>query len=296
MYYFSGNDNIVMYKIKSGIKMLLGISSFTYGWAVGVPGNMPANPWTELTLLQRTIDFGLNTLQLGDNLPIHGLSKERLDTLKRQSDNSGIRLEIGARKLTRENLRVYLELAESLNAPLLRFVIDDDQYTPSREEIKRIVKEFVPDLEKNKIKLGIENHDRFKAKELAAMIEEIGSSQVGICLDCVNSMGAGEGLEFVAGILAPYTINLHIKDFIVQRLPHKMGFTVTGTEAGKGMTNLPLLLDLLTPYNRCTSAVLEQWTPPENSIQETVVKENNWAHAGIRYLKTFKEFNYLNSH
>src|SRR5687768_698532 len=138
MHYFSAYDNIVMYKIKSGIKMLLGISSFTYGWAVGVPGHMAANPWTELTLLRQTIDFGLNTLQLGDNLPVHGLSKERLDTLKRQADASRIRLEVGARKLTRENLRAYLELAKYLNAPLLRFVIDDDHYTPPRDEIKGI--------------------------------------------------------------------------------------------------------------------------------------------------------------
>jgi sugar phosphate isomerase/epimerase len=257
---------------------------------------MPPNPWRELTLLQQTIDFGLNTLQLGDNLAVHGLSKERLETLKRQAHTNRIRLEVGARKLTRENLRAYLELSAYLNAPLLRFVIDDDHYTPPPEEIKRIIKEFVPELENSKIKLGIENHDRFKAKELAAMIEEIGSSQVGVCLDCVNSMGAGEGLEFVAGVLAPYTINLHIKDFTVQRLPHKMGFTVTGTEAGKGMTNLPLLLDLLSPYDRCTSAVLEQWTPPETSIQETVIKENNWARSGIQYLKTFKEFNSHISH
>ena len=286
------NVNIVMYKIKSGIKMVLGISSFTYGWAVGVPGNMPAKPWTELTLLEQTIHFGLHTLQLGDNLPLHTLSKKRLDTLKMQAEHHHIRVEIGARKLTRENLRAYLKLAEYLNAPLLRFVIDDTRYTPPIEEVKKMVKEFVPELERTKMKLGIENHDRFKAKELAALIEEIGSSSVGICLDCVNSMGAGEGLEFVAGILAPYTINLHIKDFTIQRLPHKMGFTVTGTEAGKGMTNLPWLLDVLSPYNRCASAVLEQWTPPEDSIEETLVKENNWAHAGVEYLKTFKEFNY----
>lgn len=36
------NDNIVIYEIRTKIKMVLGISSFTYGWAVGVPGKIPA--------------------------------------------------------------------------------------------------------------------------------------------------------------------------------------------------------------------------------------------------------------
>ncbi len=35
---------------------------------------------------------------------------------------------------------------------------------------------------------------------------------------------------------------LHVKDFVVHRADHNMGFTITGTLAGGGMLELPRLL------------------------------------------------------
>jgi sugar phosphate isomerase/epimerase len=153
-----------------------------------------------------------------------------------------------------------------------------------------LLQDFLPEFKKNNMVLGIENHDRFKAQELAAIMEGIGSDRVGICLDCVNSMGAGEGLEYVADVLAPYTVNLHIKDFAIHRLPHKMGFTITGAPAGTGMTNVPLLMEKLTKYNRCHSAVLEQWVPWNHDLNKTIQLEREWAEAGVNYLKSLPYF------
>jgi L-ribulose-5-phosphate 3-epimerase UlaE len=98
-------------------------------------------------------------------------------------------------------------------------------------------------------------------------------------------MGAGEGVETVVDILAPYTVNLHVKDFHVQRVYHMMGFVVEGRPAGKGMLNTEWLLERLAPYKKCQSAILELWTPPEENIQATIEKENRWAEESIRYLK-----------
>lgn len=175
--------------------MVLGISSFAYGWAVGLPGKIPANPWTQQNLL--------DTLQVGDNLPLHSLPNERLVALKTRVDNNIIRLESGVRKLTPEHLYTYLKLAEYFIAPLVRFVIDSDNCVPGVNQIKSNINEFLSTIKNTGIKIGIENHDRLKASELATLMEGIGSSDVDICLDCVNSIGAEEGLEFVARILAP---------------------------------------------------------------------------------------------
>lgn len=166
----------------------------------------------------------MHCLQIGDNLAIHKFSEKRLQTLKDLTKKNNIRLELGAKELTPHHLQLYLELAAKLNAPLLRFVIDHDSYQPDINTIKSIIRNVLPFLKEKNIILGIENHDRLKVKEFATLMESINSSNVGICLDCVNSMGAGEGLEYVASILAPFTVNLHIKDFKVERLLHKMGF------------------------------------------------------------------------
>lgn len=265
--------------------MVLGLSSFTFGWSVGVPGSMPAHPMTEDALLDKALEAGLSCLQIGDNLPLHTFSTERLEAFHSRIARENIRLEIGARKLTYENLGQYLQLSDYFRSPLLRFVIDGEDYEPDIATVVSLIREYVPLLREKGIRLGIENHDRFKAKELASMLDRINDDHVGICLDCVNSLGAGEGIGHVSQVLAPYTLNLHIKDYRIKRLPHKMGFIVEGCPAGQGMTDVPRLMEILAPYHRCESAVLEQWVVPESSIEDTVLKERQWAERGLRYLK-----------
>jgi len=108
---------------------------------------------------------------------------------------------------------------------------------------------------------------------------------VGVCLDTVNSLGAGEGTEYVVNLLSPYTVNLHIKDFEIKRVSHQMGFTILGTPSGKGDLDIPWLISKIKVFNPDISAILELWTPPEADIEDTVVKENNWALQSIEYLK-----------
>jgi 3-oxoisoapionate decarboxylase len=251
---------------------------------------MPDAPLTEVDLINKTVAAGLQCLQIGDNLPLHTLSRQRLDHLNALVIKHNIRLELGARKLTREHLHQYIELATFFSSPLLRFVVDGHQYEPDDNTIIHIINEALPLLKKNKITLGIENHDRFKAIELASIMDAIADKHVGICLDCVNSLGAGEGLEWVSNVLIPYTVNLHVKDYTIQRLPHNMGFTVTGTPTGAGMTNVTGLLDHLSKHKRCQSTVLEQWVTPEKNIEDTIRKENEWADESLRYLKQLPHF------
>ncbi len=271
--------------------MELGISSFTYGWNVGVEGYLPENPMTEVDLIQQTVDFGLRCLQVGDNLPLHLFNDDRKKAFRDLLLNNQIRLEIGAKRLEADHLHCYLQLAVFFDAPLLRFVVDDGAYEPAPATIIAIIKEFLPFLTAHKITLGLENHDRFKVKELAAIVEKVGHEQVGICLDCANSIGAGEGLAQVAEVLAPYTVNLHLKDFSIRRLPYKMGFIVAGETMGKGMIDLPWLLDKVNAAGRCQSAILEQWVPPEADIADTCKKEKNWAAEGVQFLQEFRLVN-----
>lgn len=265
--------------------MILGVSSFAYGWNVGVEGHLPATLMSEMDVVQKAVDFGLHCVQMGDNLPLHTLDDTALANLKDFLAENALRFEVGARGLTANHLETYLRIAEFFKAPLVRFVIDSGDYEPNDDEIVGIIKDFLPQLLRQNCTLGIENHDRFKAKELANIMRRIDDEKVGICLDCANSLGAGEGLDWVTKQLAPYTVNLHIKDFTVERLPYKMGFTVLGRPAGKGMMNLAWMLTELARYRGCQSAILELWTPPEATPEATVLKENKWAEESIAYLK-----------
>jgi 3-oxoisoapionate decarboxylase len=263
--------------------MKLGISSYTYGWAVGVKGHVPAQPLDEHGLLDKARQLGVELLQIGDNLPLHKFDAARLSRLTSRAAREGIQIEVGARGLTPERVANYVTIAHRLSARLVRFVIDDTNHHPTPDAITATLREVSPLLKG--LTLGIENHDRFSAMELREMIENAGSERIGVCLDTANSLGAGEGIESVATVLAPLTVNLHVKDFWIERVPHLMGFNVTGRPAGGGMLSLPALLEQLAPFERCHTAVLELWTPPEAQLEQTIAKEVAWAVQSLDYLK-----------
>ena len=265
--------------------MKLGLSSYTFGWAVGAPGRAPACPLDENGLLDKCAQFAVKLLQIGDNLQLHAFADDRLERLSLRASQEGVELEVGARGLTVERVAQYATIARRLKARLIRFVIDDKGYHPTPEQAADILLQSQPVL--NGLTLGIENHDRFCAETLRGMLEEVDSENIGICLDTANSLGVGEGLQTVLAELGPFTVNLHIKDFRVERLPHLMGFTVTGCPAGRGLVDVPSVLEQLAPFNRCHTAILELWTPPETDLEQTVAKEFSWAVQSLEYLRPF---------
>ena len=265
--------------------MKLGLSSYTFSWAVGVPGRLPARPLDELALLNRCAEHDVRLLQVGDNLPLHEFAPTRLDRFAEQASCGGIQLEIGARRLTRERVREYATIARRVNAQLIRFVIDDTDYHPTPENVTAELAACAPFLDG--LTLGLENHDRFRAEQLRTLIERAQNPRIGVCLDTANSLGAGEGIEAVAVLLAPLTVNLHLKDFNIERVPYLMGFAVSGRPAGSGMMDVPGLLRMLAPHQRCHSAVLELWTPPDATLALTIEKEAAWARQSLHFLKPF---------
>jgi 3-oxoisoapionate decarboxylase len=266
--------------------MNLGISSYTYTWAVGVAGSIPVNPLSAFDLVDRTSSSGLGLVQIADNLPLEIWSPEHLFDLYTYAGNKNISIEMGGRGLTPEHTVDCLKTAIALHSPVLRMVIDGAGFEPDLKSVISIIKELQSEFESYKIRLAIENHDRFKARDFEKIILSVGSEWVGICLDSVNSMGAGEGFEEVSRILLPYTINLHIKDFTIRRVSHKMGIIIEGSPAGKGMLNIKDTVERLKKLNRCRSAILELWTQPEKEIEDTITKEEKWAKESLEYLKS----------
>jgi sugar phosphate isomerase/epimerase len=265
--------------------MRLGISSYTYTWAVGVPGHLPPQPLTAPDLVRRAAAAGLGCVQVADNLPLDALSDGERRELRTLAAERAVAIEVAARGLTPDRLEQYLDLAVFFHSPILRFVVDGPGHEPAVDEVVAVIGAALPRLRETGIRLAIENHDRLKSAEFREIVLRTDPEQVGICLDSVNSMGAGEGVREVVAALAPHALNLHVKDFAVERVSHKMGFVVTGRPAGQGMLDVPWLLDEIRGHGRCQSAILELWTPPADTIEETVAREAAWADQSLRFLK-----------
>jgi sugar phosphate isomerase/epimerase len=271
--------------------MVPGLSSYTYTWAVGVPGSLPAKPLSAFDLVDKTFSSGLKLVQIADNLPLENWSSQQLADLYGYARTKDVSIEMGSRGLTPEHTIKCLDAAETLHSPILRMVIDGSGYKPDLKSVIRLIRQLIPEFASRQIRLAIENHDRLKAREFEDIIQSAGSEWVGICLDSVNSMGAGEGFETVSEILLPYTINLHLKDFSIRRVSYKMGLLIEGRPAGKGMLNIRELVERLSVTKRCDSAILELWTVPEPEIEETIKKEEQWAQESISYLKDIFKVN-----
>jgi len=182
-------------------------------------------------------------------------------------------------------LRTYLALAEHFGSSIVRVVVDTADHQPTEAEIVASMRAVMPAYERAGVCLAIENHDRFRARTLTRLLEQIDSPSVGICLDTVNSFGALEGAEAVLAELGPWVVNLHIKDFTIDRPDHKMGFTVEGRPAGQGRLDVPWLLQTLRGLGRDPNAILELWTPPQEDLAATVALEDHWAAASVEYLR-----------
>ncbi len=265
--------------------MKTGISTYTYTWAIGVPGSEPEIPMSVMALIRKAASFDVDCVQLADNLAPNGTDKSELAAIRRFAGRQHVQIEIGGRGLTEENLHHHIRMAAFFGSPIVRMVIDGPDYYPETDTILSVIRNSRQELESAGIILAIENHDRLHAHTFGDIIEKSASSNVGICLDCVNSMGIGEDIETVLNCLAPYTVNLHIKDFCVKRVPHKMGFIIEGTPAGQGLLNLPRIIEKLQHYGRCTSGILELWTPRLESLRETIHLEDVWARASVSYIK-----------
>ena len=265
--------------------MKLGISSYTLTWAVGVKGYLPEKRLNEIDLLNAAKDLGISLVQIADNMPLHKMSGQQLTYLLQKADEYSIGIEVGANNMTPENLETYIHIAEKMRAKILRFAFDGEDFKPSVKEVIPIIKNVVTELEKRDIVLALENHDRLFAGDFREIIEKVGSPFVGICLDCANSLGNGEGLHEVVKELAPYAVNFHLKEVSIKRKYHKMGFDIEGRPFGEGCLPLEWMLEQIP--EKCKTAILEQWTPPEKTIGESIGKEWDWAEKSVSYLKNY---------
>jgi sugar phosphate isomerase/epimerase len=265
--------------------MRLGIGSYTFTWAIGIPGYpTPERKLTALELMQKAAELNVQLIQICDNLPLHLLTPRELLELKEAAEKAEITIEVGTKGIEPDHLRGYLKIAKFLNSDLLRVILHKENGILDIEDALSTLKQVIPDLENFNIKLAIENHERHSVKDLAYLVKQLDSRFVGICLDTVNSFGALEAPEQVIKELAPYVINLHYKDFIIKRIDSMLGFEILGSPAGQGMLDGRKLKQHLEGESNC-SVILELWTPFTASVEQTIEREKQWAKESIEYLK-----------
>lgn len=267
--------------------MKLGIGSYAYAWSIGVPGyEPPASPLTAFDLVRLAAEHGLPLVQIADNIPLRDWSADELARLRREADARGVAIEVGTRGTDPALLKDYLDIARTLGSGIVRTLAT----TPDLAAAKADLLAALPSYEAAGIAIALENHGLHTTRQLAALFDDVASPWLGCCLDTVNSFGALDMPETVIADLAPYVINLHLKDFDITRVDHQMGFVVLGTPAGYGKLNIPKLIATLREAGRTPNAVLELWPPYQGTVEATVALEREWAERSLNVLKKMPEF------
>ena len=264
--------------------MRAGLSSYTFPWAVGIPGREPAQPLSALDLLRIASELGVGVVQLADNTPLDELDEPELGHLETFASEHGIAVELGTRGIG-DHLIHYADLAVRLGSPFVRVVVDKGRDEPTADEAIKRLSRYEDAFAERGLRLAIENHDRFTTTQLLDVLSKLGD-WTGICLDTVNSLGVLEPPNQVLAALGPRAINVHLKDFTIQRHGHALGFEVVGTPLGQGRLDVPGLIAALEGWGGSKTAILELWTPPETSVDLTIAKEYSWALASLSYLRT----------
>lgn len=241
---------------------------------------------TAFDLVDKAVELGVDVVQIADNCPLDKLPINELEYLYQYAHKRDVDIEVGTCGIDTENLLKYINISKVLHSPILRVVIDTPDHKPNLDEVISLVRRVLPNLERENIVLGIENHDRFKARVFSKIVQKLSSPYVGIVLDTVNSFACEENTEQVLDALARYCVNFHCKDFIIRRVENKMGLLVTGTIAGEGLLNVPnVWQNLLENAPGSFSTILELWMAPGNTVEETLQQEDCWVKQSVAYLK-----------
>jgi sugar phosphate isomerase/epimerase len=261
--------------------MRLGIGSYSLAWNIGVPGSPPPSPIDHFELLAIAAQAGMSACQYCENLSVNALTAQRRQELLARARDLGIVVEVGTRGIDSDEITRCAEVAAQSGAGFVRLVIDKGRDEPSVDESLTRLSGCRKIAEDHGLKIAIENHDRFPARTLASMIERLGKDAFAVCLDTANSLGSLEGTEHVVAALAPYTVNLHVKDVRARRVKSMMGFVIEGTAAGEGQLDIPWLLQTV----HAESATIEHWPMPDAGGEPPFTKEREMLKRSVAYMR-----------
>jgi sugar phosphate isomerase/epimerase len=145
-----------------------------------------------------------------------------------------------------------IEAAITVDSPIVRCFVgmQGDRAGPNSvvqliEETVRTLTAVAPRAEAAGVTIAVENHGGVDllATELRDIIETVGSSRVGVCLDTGNPVYAAEDAVYATEILARYTVSTHLRDTLTWLAP--TGAMVQWAPAGRGNVDLKRIISIL---------------------------------------------------
>ena len=269
--------------------MKLGLDSYSYHLAFGAHADFePENKMSLFQFIERTAELGLDGFQI-DPMHLEHRDDGYLGEILSLKKEKNLFLEYGTIGIEAENLANELDICLKLESPVLRTFIGFDRYDKSvriKQEIERSIDQLTrikARAEAVDVRIAIENHGDVTSDELVAIIQQVDSPNIGICLDLGNSMMTLEEQLRAATKMAPYAFTTHFKDYAVGMTNY--GFKVFGVALGDGNIDLHAALRILKEKANLDRIILE--IPVEAGADEkrTLEKEDDCVRRSVEFAR-----------
>ena len=256
--------------------MKIGLGSYAFRWSIGIKDLKPEKPMTAMELLDIAHGHGLSLVQYADNLPLDRLTSDEHLALKQRADSYGMALELGTQSFNAEELARYIPIGARIGSKILRVALDAEDAMIPVPELAAQIRELLPDGRNAGLRFAIENHFNYPSTRMVKLLDAVSDEALGVCLDVANSICAGEWPMTTVKMLAPYAINLHLKDYQITPDPYGVGFRIHGTPLGEGMAEIEDILACLSHCPGDMSVILEHWLPQAANMEATRRLEHEW--------------------
>ncbi|MCP8999326.1 sugar phosphate isomerase/epimerase [Pseudarthrobacter sp. RMG13] len=266
-----------------GVGSRIGLSSYAFFWQLS---DKVSEPLSIHQALERTAELGVDLFQVCDYAPLEAMTDTELAAVRATADRLGISLELGTKGIRPGHLRKFLRIAGILGSPLLRTMFNVPGHTPTTEEAVAIFKEVLPEFEAAGVKIAVETYEQVPTSRILDVIRGVDRPYLGICSDPANTVAALEMPREVIDAVAPYVLNMHVKDFAFSRKDGWVGFTYAGAPLGEGLLDYDYMVSKFQPHQRSINQIVEHWLPWQDSKAETIRLENQWTKHSIEYLRS----------
>ncbi|NUP98707.1 MAG: sugar phosphate isomerase/epimerase [Armatimonadetes bacterium] len=205
-------------------------------------------------LLELAAGLGLSTVELPPHLLLEAGGS--LADLRAAAESLDLRLVVAGRRLSAETMREELDWAATLGAKVVRCTLSGILGGDRREvglagweavldQAARTLAQVAPRAAERGLRVGVENHQDATSHDLVALCERVGSATIGITLDTGNPLAVAEEPLAFARRVAPYLVDVHLKDYRI--FPSAVGFRLVHCAIGAGVVPFEELWRLIEP-------------------------------------------------
>lgn len=263
---------------------MIGLGTYAFYWqhSDAVP-----EPLSLIGAFEETRRLGVELFQICDYAPLDSMTEAQLRDAAHAAAGLGMTVQLGTKGLQTAQLERFLRLAERFQARVVRSMVKDESgAAPRLDDARRMLRAVLPAYERAGVMLVLETYEQLATAELIALVQDFGSSALGICLDPANVVARLEDPRACVELCGPYVGNVHAKDFAFDRQPGWVGFTFAGAPMGTGLHDYPHLLRTVHPRERGVDEIVEHWLPWQGDAATTISTEQRWTRLAIEYLRS----------